>query len=262
MAAGKPVPRDYAKASFWLARAATLGHHGAECALGEIRLASLVPAAASASTAASVAAAAASPATGADLPTPQARRESGFRLLRRAAAAGVPRAMFLVGWCLVLGVGARVQDEEGRTWIEKAAAAGFTEPPGGSAVSMPAHFPSPSNPAGATELLSAAEQDLLVRGLRLVRLAADVGLPHAMFVLGLCLIRGLGLSRNVNIGSEWLTRAASAGWTDWPALGLPKVAALFASTSAALGSPVPAVGDLLGDQQPNAPAGQLIQSAQ
>ncbi|KAI9333033.1 hypothetical protein DFJ73DRAFT_896294 [Zopfochytrium polystomum] len=257
LARGKPVVRDFRAAAHWLARAATLGHHGAECALGELRMAALVPVSAATAAGSSVSSSssvAGSPLVGGgtmvdgagtitgSAATPQARLESGFRLLKRAAVGGVPRAMFWVGWSLVLGLGVKVQEQEGKKWIQKAREAGFSEPDddgeedddddddatlAGEAdvgdllreaqtgdAAPAASDAKPGLPSSASYFRS-NDAETLRRAMRLLRTAANAGFPQAMYVLGLCHTRGFGVRKDIPVGTSWLAQAAEAGWDDW-----------------------------------------------
>jgi len=51
-------------------------------------------------------------------------------------------------------------------------------------------------------------------GLALLKKAADAGLAKAMYELGFCFLRGIKINKNENVGIEWLNRAIEQGNTN------------------------------------------------
>ncbi|KAJ3214428.1 hypothetical protein HDU67_001668 [Dinochytrium kinnereticum] len=122
--------------------------------------------------------------------------DKAFRFLTTAADR-VPRAMFVLGHCYRHGLGCKRSDDDAAKWLRKAAAGGFSDE------SMHA-----SSSYEDMEDISARA----VKGVRLLRKAAETGVPRAMYVLGLCLQRGFGVPRDPDEARMWLSKADEAGY--------------------------------------------------
>ncbi|KAJ3096847.1 hypothetical protein HDU97_005475 [Phlyctochytrium planicorne] len=126
--------------------------------------------------------------------------EKAERLLVQAAAYGkIPRAMFVLGvFCRYLKD--PVDDDGAGRWLSMAKEAGF-----GDEMAL-----------GEVDLKVVGEK--AVRGVARLRGLAEGGDARAMYVLGVCLLRGFGTGRDAEGGARWIRRAGElgyvAGWTD------------------------------------------------
>ncbi|KAJ3316761.1 hypothetical protein HDU76_001563 [Blyttiomyces sp. JEL0837] len=199
LAAGKSVHRDMAKGTLWFMRAIERGHHGAEVALAEVKM------------------------TGAD--GNGVNLGGGFRLLRRAARARVPRGMFLLGLCYWFGLGTRVDEGKAMEWLRRAKeeGGGFCDVVLGKEKvdREDGDFEGDDEKGNDDDESSSSSgwgserNKAIANGILLLRKAAENGVPKAMYVLGLCLTKGFGGRRDITEGNLWLRKAAEAGWTEW-----------------------------------------------
>ncbi|KAJ3195120.1 hypothetical protein HK101_001031 [Irineochytrium annulatum] len=185
VAKGRSVARDPVAAALWFARAADRGHLGGHAAIGEIRLAGL------------------------DRQPPNPT----LAVKHIAEAAGslkdddnvkhtIPRAMYVLGQCLQQGVGTGKDEALAAEWLKKAGELGFGADE--AAVSI----------GGGADDKKMSETDLLraAKGVQMLREAAVQGIPRAMYVLGLCLKRGIGTERDEEEGEDWMKKATECGF--------------------------------------------------
>ena len=189
------INRDLIQAVAWWKKGADKYHHGAEAALGEARL------------------------VGSD--GTRAQPDVALKLLKRAAAGRVPRAMFIP------------DQEAGAEWIAEATAAGFSER---KVLADALQFEKSLLLDSSTEVMDNITTTLsstnsaafaqftpqhqvniqtLELSMGLLRRAAMDGVPKAMYVLGLCLKKGFGTRKDEREARYWLDKADSAGWVTW-----------------------------------------------
>jgi TPR repeat protein len=225
LASGKSVNRDMEKAVFWWMRAADLSHAGAQACLAEAKL------------------------VGAD--GKQARPDQAIQWLKKAVKGGVPRAMFVLGLCLKMGVGCKKNIESGTNWLRQAADQGFSEGVSPFAESLSSQQHQQTDASTGTphkkklKDVSLNNIKALSNGVELLRKSAQAGSPMAMYVLGLCLQSGFGTFKNEKEGIDWLAKAAANGWTQWGGGGeISETKALMYSSDAAETAAAPTVAEL------------------
>ena len=124
-------------------------------------------------------------------------KKQGEKLIEQAATAGDPLAAFNYGTLIVKNNPGRDGLEEALPWFEESAAAQVAD----------AEY-ALSQIYGALDDLTEAKRRSSM--LWLAR-AADSGHDTAQLELGIALINGDGLPRNIEAGIDWLQRAALAG---------------------------------------------------
>jgi TPR repeat protein len=182
LATGFHVSPDPERSLFFLSEAANANHSDAQAKLGEMYLRGIAPA---------------------DKDLTQA-----IRLLKLAASAQVPSAMFLLGECLELGVGIEANASEAAAWYGRAADKGHTESQYQYAICLEHGQGVPLDYNRAIEYYSMAarvdhvmSQSRLAKHLqttdiaeaiKLYRIAAAGGDSNAQFDLAVLLLTGYG----------------------------------------------------------------------
>ncbi len=142
------------------------------------------------------------------------RAGDAFRLLSRAARAGVAEAEFQVGRCYLEGAGVPVSRVDAVRWLEKAGLHGFVEAQALLAT-LHLHGAVAKPGQGGTRSVFASNQGSAdpdhAEAARWARMAAEKGSAEARALLGYLLTSGPEPLRNLDEAREWYRKSAEAG---------------------------------------------------